>query len=75
MMLAQVEQGTRSRDLGVEREVVAEAMLSIELEAEKGQVEFLRLVDVENAQDGDDPLQLDGRLAQSAASASAFSTS
>ena len=47
-MLAQVQAEIAARDLGVEREAVAEAVLPIDLETEEADVELHRLVDRED---------------------------
>src|SRR5260221_10286894 len=60
MMLAEMQKDAGARDLRVERKVVAEAMFPIEREAQEADVEFFRLVDREDAQDGDHLLQIDG---------------
>lgn len=58
VMLAQVQLEPRSGDLHVEREVVAEAMLPVDGEAEEADIELLRLLDREDAQDGDRVFEL-----------------
>src|SRR5262249_33865066 len=58
-MLAQVQDQAAARDLPVERSVVIEAMLPIEREAEKSEIELVRLGDVEDAQDRRDLEEFD----------------
>ena len=58
MVLAQVQDEVAARHLPVERRVIVEAMIPIDLEAEKGLIEFVGLGDVEDAQDRDDAREL-----------------
>ncbi len=60
VMLAQVENQVAARHLPVERRVVVEAMIPIDLEAEKALLELVRLGDIEDAQDRNDADELDG---------------
>ena len=50
-MFGQVQDETAARDLGVEREVVAEAVFPVDREAEEAAIEFMRLGNVEYAHD------------------------
>jgi hypothetical protein len=58
MMLAQVQDQVPAWRLAIERRVVVEAVIPIDLEAEKAQVELVCLGDVEDAQDRDDAHEL-----------------
>jgi hypothetical protein len=60
MMLAQVQDEVAARHLPVERRVVGEAVIPIDLEAEKALVEFVGLGDIEDAQDRDDAGEFNG---------------
>ncbi len=51
-MLAQVANQVAARHLPVERRVVVETMIPIDLEAEKAQIELVRLGDVEDGRIG-----------------------
>ncbi len=63
MMFAEMQDAAVARDLGVERRIVAEAVFPLNLEAQKSDIEFVRLGDVEDAQDGSDSAECrhDGR--------------
>lgn len=53
VMLGQMKNAAIFRDLHVERQVIFKAMLPIQFEAEKIEIELFRLRFVEDAQDGD----------------------
>jgi hypothetical protein len=50
----EVQRAAIARHLHIERKVLAEAVLPLHLEAQEIDVEFARLLDVEDAQDGRD---------------------
>jgi hypothetical protein len=60
MMLAQVQDQVAARHLAVERRVIVEAVIPIDLEAEKALIELVGLGEVEDAQDRDDAHELNG---------------
>ena len=49
LMFAEVQQTAVARYFDVERRVLAEAVFPLDLETEKADIEFLRLLDIEYA--------------------------
>src|ERR1700677_389206 len=60
VVLAQVQDEVAARYLAVERRVVVEAVIPVDLEAEEALIELVRLGDVEDAQDRHDADELNG---------------
>jgi hypothetical protein len=60
-MLAEVQKHAAAGYLAIERELLAETMLPIQREPEETAVEFLGLINVEDAEDRDRRLDLDRR--------------
>src|ERR1700719_4179528 len=60
MMLAEMQNQVAPRHLPVERRIVVEAVIPINLEAEKALIELVGLGDVEDAQNRDDAHELNG---------------
>jgi hypothetical protein len=52
MMLAEMQQQAAARHLAIERKARIKAMVEVDRETKKAQIEFIRLRDIEDAQDG-----------------------
>jgi hypothetical protein len=58
-MFAQMQEQIAARNLAIEWSTRIEAVVAIDREAEKSLIEFVRLGDVEDAQNGYDPIEAD----------------
>ena len=58
-MLAEMQQQAAARDLAIKRQARLKAVVEVDREAEKAQIEFVRLGDIEDAKDRDDLIEAD----------------